>query len=91
MEQPNFAVEAKEVVIEMMNGNTLRLQRQDPYGLIKLSLARGALPEKYQGDYTDWRAARKAAEHYLDDRNIVEGKAPERPVIQYKNVPKTKE
>jgi hypothetical protein len=84
LEQLNLAEEnSKEKVIDMTNGNAIRMTRHDPFGLITLSLNKGQLPEKYRGFYTDWRSARKAVDFYLDERSIEEGKS-ERPTLQYK-------
>jgi hypothetical protein len=73
----------REEYIDMANGNRLKMARTDPYGFIYLSLMRGSLPEKYQGAYTDFKVARQAADQYLYERNIEEGKL-ERPELQTK-------
>lgn len=59
-------------VIELENGNKLNLTRKDPYGFIYLSLDRGALPTYLAGAaFTDWSAAKLAAEKYVSQRQTV--------------------
>lgn len=81
---------AAEEIIQMTNGNHIKMQRQDPFGFIYLSLKNGGLPEKYQGAYTTFAYARQAAQQYLQDRDIAEGECT-RPEIKYKHVPAGKE
>lgn len=82
-------------IIELDNGNKLRLTRKDPFGFIYLSLEKGGLPEAYKGAFTDWGQARLAAEKYQRERNetvkeavdadkFVATPRPERPVLQLK-------
>jgi hypothetical protein len=56
-------------VIELENGNKLRLTATDPYGLIYLSLEHGQLPDSLKGAaFTEWGMAEKAAETYIAQR-----------------------
>jgi len=50
------------------DGIVVKLQREDPFGLIYLSVDGVTLPEEYQGRYTDTDYAFKAANKYLLER-----------------------
>lgn len=60
--------------IPLDNGNTLYLKRQDPYGFITASLAKGQVPEWMRGNYTSWKEAQKAVQQYLHIRRMDEAK-----------------
>ena len=58
--------------IELENGNKLHLVRKDPFGFIYLHLDKGALPPYLAGAaFTDWTAARQAADKYQRERKLV--------------------
>lgn len=62
----------KTRVIELENGNKLRLTRTDPYGFIQLSLERGQMPDYLKDQsFTEWQYALKAAEKYISERTVV--------------------
>lgn len=57
--------------ITLENGNILRLEAKDPYGLIYLSLEHGQLPDHLKdAAFTDWFQAERAAERYQNDRQM---------------------
>jgi hypothetical protein len=63
--------ESRLRTISLENGNTLRMEAKDPYGLIYFSLEHGQLPDHLKGAaFTDWYQAEKAAERYQADRSL---------------------
>lgn len=57
--------------IELENGNILRMEAKDPYGLISFSLEHGQLPVYLQGaSFTDWQQAEAAAAKYQHHRKM---------------------
>lgn len=69
----------KTRVIELENGNKLRMTINDPYGFITLSLEHGQLPGHLKDQsFTEWRLAELAANQYVKDRAsaVSELKAP---------------
>lgn len=51
------------------DGVVVKLQREDPFGLIFMSVDGVILPEEYQGRYTDMDYAMRAANQYLTERS----------------------
>lgn len=59
-------------VIDLENGNKLRLTRHDPYGFIRLSLEHGQMPDSLKdASFTDWGQAEMAAKKYIEQRKVV--------------------
>lgn len=50
-----------------LHGQTVFLTRQDPFGMIYLSLPQGTLPAKYSGAYSRVEAAQHAALTYAEE------------------------
>jgi hypothetical protein len=68
----------------LKNGDTLRVERRDPFGFYYLSLKSGGqLPNPYDGAYTSSDEADKGINAYLDSRRLEIGPS-ERPEIKYK-------
>lgn len=51
-----------------LENNTLSMKRTDPYGFVKISFAKGQVPEHLRGDYTSFEEARKAIDVYLREK-----------------------
>lgn len=60
--------DAPKVNSVSLDGFTVLLPRNDPFGHIYLTLEQGEVSEKYRGAYTDMRMAESDARRYLDDR-----------------------
>lgn len=45
--------------------NTLRLNRNDPYGFVTISYEHGSVPEMLKGQYTSFSEASRRVEQYL--------------------------
>lgn len=50
--QDNDGTETSKEYTFELEGNTLTAKREDPYGMFRLKLNKGKLPDKYQGLYT---------------------------------------
>lgn len=60
-------------IVELDNGNSIHLERRDPYGFIHCWLASGTFPEKspLNGVFTSWDRAFTAVDGYITERNNV--------------------
>lgn len=61
---------SKKRVFELENGNKLHAVQSDPYGFWALHLDKGQLPERFQGQYTNFDAVVKDVERYCTLRDL---------------------
>ena len=71
------------IEVPLDNDNKILIQRRNPFGLVYMELAKGTLPEKYQGAYTTYEYAQLDAQRYIEERSKE---------LEYieKNIPKAK-
>lgn len=48
------------------DGNSITLERIQPFGFVGMTLAKGTLPERYTGVYTSFDLAAHAAQEYIE-------------------------
>ncbi len=77
--------EPRKKYVELEN-NRLIMEREDPYGFIKIHFERGQVPEKLQGTYTTWEAARLAIKVYLQEKGREEVKSDNQPETSKRKV-----
>ena len=76
-------------LLNFSNGQTIRLERKNPYGFISVVWNKGPTPEKLSGIYTTFDYATKAVEIYVNNEMASGVKVVDEPValapsLQYK-------
>ena len=69
------------------NGQTIKLERKDPFGFIHVVWNKGAVPDELSGTWTTFDYARRAVEVYINNqtnKSIVESKVEKAPPYKYK-------
>lgn len=61
---------SKKRLFELENGNKLWAVQSDPFGFWALHLDKGQLPERFQGQYSNWDAVIKDVERYQTLRKM---------------------
>ncbi len=55
-------------VLDLDNGNKIRVTREDPFGFWYVSYEKGQIPEHLKGSYTSFDEAKKAINSYLTNK-----------------------
>lgn len=53
-------------ILELENGNKIKVQATDPYGFWNVSYESGNMPKQLKGEYTSYDEAKKAVQTYLE-------------------------
>ena len=64
-------------ILDLDNGNKIKVTREDPYGFWYVSYEKGQIPESLKGSYTSFDEAQKAINTYLINkkREVTSAKA----------------
>lgn len=67
--KPDFSKERK---LPLPDGQVITMQREDPYGLIRVLYSKGKAPDVFRETmYTSFREAERAVFQYLSSKGIV--------------------